>query len=373
MKKLLSVVAAFSMSLMLVPFSAAASESIAEDAVSAAEEVVSVAETAVPAAEDAVSETDSFLSFGYYDDLLEDGRVVYYFDELSLTLPADWRGNVFIIPTKYGYSFYQRASYDRYLKERGSAGGGFLFELKACSDDSYTDLPQYEYLGVGQRSGLNYYLQLQYDYRAYNDPAIKESYDRMFSQVSDIAETASFYPAWDTDYAAEDAVEAPWTAAEIRYSFEQRMLPHYFYDNPVNMLNTIDNFGMYALWESVSTENGADPAYPAEDYREHWYAAPDTSVILQVELPDPDANLLCYRIYFVYTAEGTPCYFTAESELFAPDSAIICTKDSDGTHMVCGTMPKLDRTSETYEEDLADEAAIIAALTGIDGEIMPVG
>ena len=55
----------------------------------------------------------------YTDDILEDGSPIYYFQELSLKLPADWRGKVMAMPGEGGVRFYQIASYEKYAAETG--------------------------------------------------------------------------------------------------------------------------------------------------------------------------------------------------------------------------------------------------------------
>ena len=78
--------------------------------------------------------------FDYTDDLLEDGSPIYYFQELSLTLPPEWNGKVMALREVNGTSFYQKASYDKY-QEEGINGGGFLFELSASVNGSFSELP----------------------------------------------------------------------------------------------------------------------------------------------------------------------------------------------------------------------------------------
>ena len=52
----------------------------------------------------------------YTDDILEDGSSIYYFQELSLKLPADWRGKVMAMPGEGGVRFYQVASHENTLR-----------------------------------------------------------------------------------------------------------------------------------------------------------------------------------------------------------------------------------------------------------------
>lgn len=62
-----------------------------------------------------------------------------------------------------------------------------MFTLKACPDDSYKELPEYEYIGYDEAAGMNYYVQLPTDYRAYmRDEGIRAEYDALMSEVEDV-------------------------------------------------------------------------------------------------------------------------------------------------------------------------------------------
>ena len=324
--------------------------------------------------------------FDYTDDILEDGSLIYYFMDLSLRLPADWHGKVMAMQKNDSVCFYQIASHDKYLEEN-LEDGGFLFRLGASADASFTTLPAFKFLGYSDRSLMNYYLELPSDYPAYNEEDIRAEYDAMYGQIDFVVENAEFYPpvdggeaeagetagdAAEAENAAAAAAEVSWTPAQVRYQFEHRMMPKYFYDNPANMLDVLGSAGLYRLWEAVSTDNGVDPTYPAEDYVQHFYKTADGATLLQIELPQPDANTLCYRIYLVYDpASGSAGYYTVESDDFTPDAAFICMWTDDGTHKNFGAMNVIEK-GDGYETAILDEAAIIAELAGISKELTPV-
>ena len=129
----------------------------------------------------------------YTDDILEDGSPIYYFQELSLKLPADWRGRVMAVPGEDGVGFYQIASHEKYAAE-GVDGGGFLFMLGASVNGSFSQLPRFEYLGFSEASAMNYYLRLPSDYPAYPEDSIQAEYDAMHAQIDDVVQNVEFYP-----------------------------------------------------------------------------------------------------------------------------------------------------------------------------------
>ena len=317
--------------------------------------------------------------FDYTIQVIEDGSQLYYFEDLSLQIPAGWLGKVIALKSDDGVSFYQAASFEKYLEE-GITSGGFLFKLSASVNTDFKNLPAYEYIGFSENTAMNYFMILPSDYPAYNDAPIRAEYDELLSNVSEIAENAYIYPAAENAENAEgadgegeaeqgtsgemEAAAGGWTAAQIRYSFEHNMMPRYYYERPENVLNGLEEVGLYYLWETVCVENGCDPTYPEEDYKEHWYTS-GSGTIVQVELPEPDENLLCYRIYFLYDPENDrTAYYTMESEVLTPGSGMICMWDAEGTHTLFGAAPALDRNSEDYEEGLRKEAETVAELAG---------
>ena len=135
---------------------------------------------------------DAMQPFDYTDDILEDGSLAYYFQDLMLKLPGDWAGKLMVVSDDSGVSFYQKASYDAYLEE-GLEGGGFLFRLGACVNRSFTELPAYAYLGFSEQSVMNYFLELPSDYPAYMEDSIRAEYDAMNGQIDFIVQNVEFY------------------------------------------------------------------------------------------------------------------------------------------------------------------------------------
>ena len=258
--------------------------------------------------------------FDYTDDILEDGSLIYYFEELSLRMPADWRGKLTVVQHQSGVSFYQKASNDKY-REEDIWTGGFLFQLGASVNQSFTYLPSFRYLGFSEQSAMNYYLRLPTDYPAYNDPEIRAEYDKMFSQIDYVVKNVELTrrmpglppaililePSTGSDASSagktaggtdsstggttgqDSKTESTgWKPSQVRYFFEHKMLPRYFYEKPEALLDGVRNVGIYPLWEAVSKENGTDPFYPKQDYSTHYYKAEDGTQIVQVEMPQPD-------------------------------------------------------------------------------------
>lgn len=124
---------------------------------------------------------------------LAEQELIYRTEDVELHLPASWSESVLIVPTLTGASFYQKASYDRYMEE-GLPGGGFLFTLDASVNNSYEELDSYIDLGLSEKSAMHYFLVLPTDYPAYlEDDEIREEWDAMQAAVRGIAQGSTVY------------------------------------------------------------------------------------------------------------------------------------------------------------------------------------
>lgn len=70
----------------------------------------------------------------YTDNVLSDGSLIYYFEEVAVTLPADWQGKFEIVTTDNSAAFYHKASHEKWQEKYGEDGGK-LFTL-SCTINS---------------------------------------------------------------------------------------------------------------------------------------------------------------------------------------------------------------------------------------------
>lgn len=315
----------------------------------------------------------------YTDDILEDGSPIYYFQELSLKLPADWRGKVMAMPGESGVSFYQIASYDKYQGE-GLPDGGLLFMLGASVNGSFSQLPRFEYLGFSEASAMNYYLQLPSDYPAYPDDDIRAEYYAMYEQIKDVVRNVEFYPGTGTEQAgepedkAQDAAAGGVTLARARYHFEHSVLPRYFYEDPANMLQVLGERGVYRLWTSLADENGVEYPYQPADFDARLYETGDGATVMQIEMPRPEVEPQCYRAYMIYSPDtGDAAYYTVEYEGLLGESALLCGWSKALEHTVYGGAAVLDKADGGYGAALLAEAQQVAKLAGFSTTLTSVG
>ena len=125
--------------------------------------------------------------------------------DVMLYIPIEWEDTITVEQTDTGLAFFQTASYDKFLAD-GLPEGGFLFKLRSSEDESFRELPEYEYIGFSENAGLHFYLSLPSDYQAYvYDDDIRAEYDSMNKQICTIAEMAKIHRSMH--YYTDDIVE----------------------------------------------------------------------------------------------------------------------------------------------------------------------
>lgn len=138
----------------------------------------------------------SFSPYDFVTGSAGGGRFLYYdFPDISLLLPKEWEGLFTVEQDADGVTFYQTASYNKFLEDGLGTGGGFLFRLSASENEDFRDLPAYEYLGYSENAGLHFYLVLPPEYTAYQEDGIMAEYNRMAEDIDFIIENARIAPS----------------------------------------------------------------------------------------------------------------------------------------------------------------------------------
>ena len=154
----------------------------------------------------AFADQTDFTPYDYHIMYTANGNyIVYDFPDVMLYIPIEWEDAITVEQTDNGVAFFQTASYDKFLED-GLPKGGFLFKFRACEDESFRELPEYEYIGFSENAGLHFYLSMPSDYQAYvYDADIRAEYDAMNKQITRIAEMAKIHKSMH--FYTDDIVE----------------------------------------------------------------------------------------------------------------------------------------------------------------------
>ena len=126
----------------------------------------------------------------YTDNVLSDGSLIYYFEEVAVTLPADWKGKFDIVTTDNSAVFYHKASHEKW-QEKYEMDGGRLFTLSCTVNHDFSQLPDFTYIGFSEESVMNYFLVFPTDFQAYTeDPAVAEEFQQMNEEINFVKQHA---------------------------------------------------------------------------------------------------------------------------------------------------------------------------------------
>lgn len=126
----------------------------------------------------------------YTDNIREDGSLIYYFEEVAVVLPEDWKGKFELEVDGTRATFYHTASREKWL-ETYQMGGGELFTLSYSVNHDFAELPDFSYIGFSEDSVMNYFLTFPTDFQAYvDDPAVAEEFQQMNEEIDFVKENA---------------------------------------------------------------------------------------------------------------------------------------------------------------------------------------
>ncbi len=129
----------------------------------------------------------------FTDNELVDGSLIYYFKELAITLPADWKGKFDIEINGNNATFYHKASREKWRASNGTDGGK-LFTLSCSVNDDFAELPDFSYIGFSDESAMNYFMIFPTDVQAYmDDNTIAEEFQQMNSEIDFVKENARMF------------------------------------------------------------------------------------------------------------------------------------------------------------------------------------
>ena len=149
----------------------------------------------------------------YTDNVLSDGSLIYYFEEVAVTLPADWQGKVQIETTDNSATFYHKASHEKWQEKYGQEGGK-LFTLSCTVNHDFQELPDFTYIGFSDQSVMNYFMIFPTDFQAYtDDPAIAAEFQQMNTEIDFVKQHAYMLSEGDNNtVSAAEPAAIPTTA-----------------------------------------------------------------------------------------------------------------------------------------------------------------
>ncbi len=89
---------------------------------------------------------------------------------------------------------------------------------------------------------------------------------------------------------------------KCRYYIEQEFMRDFFFERPKAFLYTAleEEMGINGIWESCFKEKELEYPYQEEDFKVTVVKVKDNISFMRLDLPQPEAQPLCYRVYFFF-------------------------------------------------------------------------
>ena len=114
------------------------------------------------------------------------------------------------------------------------------------------------------------------------------------------------------------------TLVEIRYYFEHKILPQYYFEDTelflseiLDTLNNEEDAGeniVYDLIYEMAQKNDIEFPYSRNEYKAELFSLNEDNYMIRICLPEPEEPLLCSYIYMMFYTEDLSKirYFTVE-------------------------------------------------------------
>lgn len=141
---------------------------------------------------------------------------------------------------------------------------------------------------------------------------------------------------------------------ELRYYFEHRMLPNWFYEKTEGLIERLMEEGSNFLngaMRLLCEEVGQEMKYTGEQYKVYRCKTEEEYTMICIEMPEPEVEPLCHQVYLVFSDDyQSKRYFTVERGSSLQER-FLCSWDQNQSHGNYGeTYEDISRTEKKIAE-----------------------
>lgn len=139
---------------------------------------------------------------------------------------------------------------------------------------------------------------------------------------------------------------AKMTLFELRYYFEQQLLPKYYFENELSFVwemfeayredTEYDSNPLFDMISKLAEKQGVELPYSQEQFKGEIIALDEDELMIRICLPEPEDVMLCSDIYLVFSVDDmlTKRYFTVEllERKWLRKTYCLCERREDGFH-----------------------------------------
>ena len=130
---------------------------------------------------------------------------------------------------------------------------------------------------------------------------------------------------------------------DIRYGFEQIVLPGLFHETSYSFFTSIFNEPdrIYTIFSDLCKSQRFNNPYNKTQFRSRLVKINPNVIAYQVTFPTPLEPPLCHRAYFIIDSDCKNLkYYTAEKGL--GNATFLCQRLPNGSHLNCGSAASID-------------------------------
>ena len=281
----------------------------------------------------------------YTDNVQADGSLIYYFEEVAVVLPADWKGKFDIVTDETSATFYHKVSHEKWQKKYGEDGGK-LFTLACSVNHDFSELPDFTYIGFSEESVMNYFMIFPTDFQAYtDDESVAQEFQQMNAEIDYVKQHA---------YMLEEGEKLP------AVSYEPSDFPVSQIEDNGEWIKMTDGFEFYLPSGWIGTEL-------SDSYKEDetYYAAlsKDENIVLIVTSLDLAEGYTAEEIQAALADENYDSLFDVAKSQIEEKGYII-----EKTELVNGISCAYISAEDEYGMVFMDKTGSIMELIYLTGE-----
>ena len=114
------------------------------------------------------------------------------------------------------------------------------------------------------------------------------------------------------------------TLVELRYYFEHKLLPRYYFENTISFVSEIfqayredvesNSNPLFDMISELAENQGIELPYSEDQFKVEIIVLDEDNVMFRICMPEPEEPILCSEIYLVFCIEdfSTKRFFTVE-------------------------------------------------------------
>jgi len=122
---------------------------------------------------------------------------------------------------------------------------------------------------------------------------------------------------------------------EVRYFFEHRLLPNWFYENKEQFIGMVlsDKGILFRVISDIFKKEGVENPYTEDDFKTEAAKIADGIMMLKIKFPEPEDEPLCYSAFMFFDEkfESMDYFCIEKGNVLGEMKPFVCSWGPDGS------------------------------------------